>query len=64
MYTSLEASRHRAAHDLVLLERLERLAEMPRNARHLAALVEDVVDVALLRRAWIELALDSARARP
>src|SRR3954469_6915211 len=55
----VETARQRAPHDLVLLEGLERLAEMARDARNLAALAQDVVDVALLRRAWVELALDA-----
>src|SRR2546421_12589307 len=54
----VETAGHRAAHDLVGLERLERLAEVRRHARYLATLVEDVVDVPLLRGAWVELALD------
>src|ERR1700688_4559806 len=55
----VEAARQRAAHDLVRLERLERLTEMRGYARDLAALGQHVVDVALLRRAGIELALDA-----
>src|SRR3954451_24431314 len=58
----VEPARHRTPHDLVLLERLERLAEMPRDARNLAALAQDVVHVALLRRARIELPLDAVEA--
>src|ERR687884_593308 len=48
----------RTFHDLVLLERFERLAEVPGHARDLSALREDVVDVALLRRTRVELPLD------
>src|SRR5947209_13423121 len=54
----VEAAGHRAAHDLVGFERLERLAEMRRHPWDLPALVQNVVDVALLGRARIELALD------
>src|SRR5437763_12972692 len=55
----VEASWHRTAHDLVGLECLERLPQMRRDARDLTALVQHVVDVPLLGRARVELALDS-----
>src|SRR3954471_19598069 len=55
----VETARQRTPHDLVLLECLERLAEMAGNTRNLPALVQDVVDVALLRRARIQLPLDA-----
>ncbi len=58
----VEAARHGAADDLVLLQRLERLAEMAGDARDLAALREHVVDVPLLRRPRVELPLDAVEA--
>src|SRR3954451_5011806 len=57
----VETAGQRTPHDLVLLERLERLAEMAGDARNLAALAQDVVDVALLRGARVELALDAVK---
>src|SRR6266481_5741928 len=55
----VEAARHRTADDFVVLERVERLAEVGRHPRDLATLREHVVDVSLLRRTGIELALDA-----
>src|SRR2546421_4096976 len=55
----VEAAWHRTADDLVGLECLERLTQMRRDARDLTALVQHVVDVPLLGRARVELALDS-----
>src|SRR4051794_22988710 len=55
----VETAGQRAAHDLVRLERVERLSEVRGHAWDLAALGEHVVDVALLRWARIELALDA-----
>src|SRR5919204_1303638 len=60
----VEGPRKPALHDLVLLQRVERLAEVSGDARNLAALGEHVVDVPLLRRPRIELSLDAVEARP
>src|SRR5437870_1946065 len=60
----VETAGQRAADDLVRLERVERLAEVRRHAWDLAAFGEHVVDVALLRRTGIELALDAVEAGP
>src|SRR5579859_6955130 len=58
----VKAARQRAADDLVRLERLEGLTEMRWHTRDLPALGQHVVDVALLGRAGIELALDAVEA--
>src|SRR5919199_3576954 len=58
----VELTGQRAAHDLVLLERLERLPEVLGHAVELLALGEQVVDVRLLRLAGVELAADAVQA--
>src|SRR5919197_1002778 len=60
----VEPARQRALDDLVLLERVERLAEVAWHAWDVHALGEHVVDVALLRRARVELPVDAVEAGP
>ncbi len=48
----------RALHDVVRLERVERVAEGHRDALDLLARLHRLVDVPLLRLARVELALD------
>src|SRR5689334_9086668 len=60
----VETPRKGAPHDVVLLERRERLAEVVGHTRDLYALGEHVVDVPLLWRPWVELPLDAVEPRP
>src|SRR6185437_4569600 len=54
---------HRRLHELVVVERLERLAERHRHPPDLLAGGDGLVDVALLGLARIELAVDADDAR-
>src|SRR3954468_2754511 len=58
----VEAARQRAADDVVLLERLEGGAEAVGHLLDLLAFLEQVVGVALLRRARVDLAPHAVKA--